>query len=73
MRKVLASIVLGASLAVIGAGSVFAAAPHHQFLSLAACNPGTASARVISGNLIVPMYMASSPIGCMTMPGAFHP
>jgi hypothetical protein len=39
----------------------------------AACNQGTAAARVISGNGIVPMYMATNPVGCMVMPGAFQP
>lgn len=71
MRRPLAALALGASLALLSAGVAFAAAPHHVMLPDAACNQGTLAARVISGNGIVPMYMARVPIGCMTMPGAF--
>lgn len=72
-RKALMALALGASLALLTAGTTFAEAPHHVILSDAACNQGTAAARLISGNGIVPMYMATAPIGCMTMPGAFLP
>jgi hypothetical protein len=44
MRRVLASLVLGASLAVIGAGSAFAGP---QPLPSAACNSGTANAHAV--------------------------
>ncbi len=73
MRRMLASLALGVSLVLVGSGAAFADAPHHVMLPLAACNQGTAAARVISGNGIVPMYMAKPPTGCMTMPGAFQP
>ena len=66
-------IILGASLALASAGVALAnEAPHHVMIADAACNQGTAAARVISGNRIVPMYMSKSPVGCMTMPGAFN-
>ena len=71
MRRPLAALALGASLALLSAGVAFAAAPHHVMLPDAACNQGTLAARVISGNKVVPMYMAGGPMGCMTMPGAF--
>jgi hypothetical protein len=73
VRQALVALALGASLALLTAGTTFAGAPHHVMLSDAACNQGTAAARLISGNGIVPMYMATTPIGCMTMPGAFLP
>lgn len=73
MRRLLAALALGASLVLPGAGVTLAAAPHHVMLPDAACNQGTAAARLISGNGIVPMYMTREPIGCMTMPGAFQP
>lgn len=73
MRRLLAALALGASLALPTAGVAFAAPPHHVILSDAACNQGTAAARPISGNGVVPMYMATAPSGCMTMPGAFLP
>lgn len=74
MRRLLAALTLAACLALPGAGVALAAAPHHVMLPDAACNQGTAAARLISGNGIVPMYMGSGePIGCMTMPGAFQP
>lgn len=68
VRKALVALALCASLALLTAGTTFAGAPHHVTISDAACNPGTTAARQVSGNDIVPMYMA--PIGCMTMPGA---
>lgn len=71
MRRPLAALVLGASLALLSAGVAFAGAPHHVMLPDAACNQGTTAARVISANGVVPMYMATAPVGCMTMPGAF--
>lgn len=67
MRRVLVSLVLGASLAVIGAGSAFAG----QYLPAQACNPGTTSAGLISDNLVVPALMGS-PLRCMNMP-EWHP
>ena len=73
MRRLFAALALGASLALPSAGVALAAAPHHVMLPDAACNQGTTAARLISGNGIVPMYMARPPIGCMTMPGAFLP
>ncbi len=73
MRSLLAAVTLGSSLVLASAGLAFAGAPHHVMLPDAACNPGTTAARVISGNGIVPMYMSRTPIGCMTMPGAFLP
>jgi len=73
VRRMLASLALGVSLTLIGPAMAFAGAPHHVMLPLAACNQGTTAARVISGNMIVPMYMAAPPTGCMTMPGAFLP
>ena len=73
MRRQLAAIALGASLAVLNAGVALAEAPHHVMLPDAACNQGTLAARVISENGIVPMYMTRPPVGCMTMPGAFLP
>jgi hypothetical protein len=72
-RRTLAAIVFGTSLTLLTAGVAFAEAPHHVMLPDAACNQGTLAARVISGNGVVPMYMATTPIGCMTMPGAFLP
>lgn len=72
-RKLLAALALSASLALSSAGVALAAAPHHVMLPDAACNQGTAAARLISENGIVPMYMSREPIGCMTMPGAFQP
>lgn len=72
-RRMLASLVLGVGLTLIGPGVALAEAPHHVMLPDAACNQGTTAARVISGNGVVPMYMATAPIGCMTMPGAFLP
>ena len=74
LRRLLRSAVLGACLALLGAGTALASdAPHHVMIADAACNQGTAAARVISGNGIVPMYMATNPVGCMVMPGAFQP
>ncbi len=73
IRRLLAALALGAGLALPSAGVALAEAPHHVWLPDAACNQGTAAARPISGNGIVPMYMATQPIGCMTMPGAFLP
>jgi len=73
MPRLLAAITLGTGLALFSAGLASAEAPHHVILPDAACNQGTTAARVISGNGIVPMYMATPPIGCMTMPGVFHP
>lgn len=67
MRRVLVSLVLGASLAVIGAGSAFAG----NFLPAQACNAGTLSAAVISGNQVIPAKMGI-PLRCMTMP-EWHP
>ena len=67
----LAAVVLGPCLALLSAGVAFAEAPHHVMLPDAACNQGTSDARVTSGNGVVPMYMATTPVGCMTMPGAF--
>lgn len=71
MRRPLAALVLGASLALLSAGVAFAEAPHHVMLPDAACNDGTWAARVISGNGVVPMFMEDDPHGCMTMPGKF--
>jgi hypothetical protein len=62
MRRVLLSLVLGASLAVIGAGSAFGG---NQVLPDQACNPGTTRAGAVSGNLVVPKVMGP---GCMNMP-----
>jgi hypothetical protein len=73
LRTLFASLVLAAGLALIGPAVALAEAPHHVMLPDAACNQGTAAARVISTNGIVPMYMATTPVGCMTMPGAFLP
>lgn len=73
MRKILVSFCLGLALVLAVPGVAVAGAPHHVMVSDAACNEGTAAARVISGNGIVPMYMSSAPVGCMTMPGAFQP
>ena len=73
IRKTLTALVFGAVLAMVGAGAASAEAPHHVMLPDAACNDGTAAARVISTNGIVPMWMATPPIGCMAMPGAFQP
>lgn len=73
MRRVLGALALAAALALPSAGVALAAAPHHVILADEACNQGTAAARQISGNGIVPMYMATTPVGCMTMPGAFLP
>ncbi len=72
MRTLIASLVLAGG-ALIGPGVALAEAPHHVMLPDAACNQGTAAARIISENGIVPMYMSRTPIGCMTMPGAFQP
>lgn len=72
-RRMLASLVLGVGLTLIGPGVALAEAPHHVMLPDAACNQGTFAARVISGNGIVPMWMDANPRGCMTMPGAFQP
>jgi hypothetical protein len=72
-RRLLAALALAVALGVPAAGVTLAAAPHHVMLPDAACNDGTAAARVISGNGIVPMYMSRPPVGCMTMPGAFLP
>lgn len=73
MRRLLTGLVLGSAMALSSGGLALAEAPHHVMLPDAACNQGTAAARVISGNGIVPMYMTRPPIGCMTMPGAFQP
>ena len=74
IRRLIAALALAVTLALPAAGVALAAAPHHVMLPDAACNDGTAAARSISENGIVPMYMGSgSPIGCMTMPGAFQP
>lgn len=68
MRRVLVSLVLGASLAVIGAGSALA---WNQDLPNQAC-AGTARAGVI-GNQVVPSLMdAGDPGSCMNMP-SWHP
>lgn len=72
-RRMVASLTLGVSLALVVPGVALAEAPHHVMLPDAACNQGTEAARVISGNGIVPMYMGTTPVGCMTMPGAFLP
>ena len=64
MRKVLVSLVLGASLAVIGAGAAFAG---NQGLPVQACNDGTARAGVASTNLVVPAFMPNDG-PCMNMP-----
>ncbi len=72
MRRLLASFIAAATLAVITSGTVLASAPLYQMLPAAACNQGTAAARPTSGNPIVPMFMATAPVGCMTMP-ALHP
>lgn len=72
-RRPFAALALGASLALFSAGVALAGAPHHQLLADAACNPGTSAARDTSENGIVPMYMGTTPVGCMTMPGAFLP
>ena len=66
MRRVLVSLVLGASLAVIGAGAAFAG---NQVLPDQACSDGTAGAGVASANLVVPKVMGP---GCMNMPSD-HP
>lgn len=73
MRKTLVSLGLGAVLALAVPGVAGAKGPHHVMVADAACNQGTQAARVISGNGIVPMYMATTPVGCMVMPGAFQP
>jgi hypothetical protein len=68
MRRVLVSLVLSASLAVIGAGSALA---WNQDLPTQAC-AGTARAGVI-GNQVVPSLMdAEDPGSCMNMP-TLHP
>lgn len=72
MRRFLVSLTVGASLVLVGASPALADAPLYQMLPDAACNDGTAAARIISGNPIVPMYMRRAPVGCMTMPG-LHP
>jgi len=66
MRRVLVSLVLGASLAVIGAGSAFG---FSQPLPDAACNQGTASTPdPHNGVWYVPMDMEPGVAGgCMTM------
>jgi hypothetical protein len=68
MRRVLVSLVLGVSLAVIGAASAFAG---NQFLPDQACNPGTTWAGLTSGNLVVPALMPNDG-PCMNMP-TLHP
>lgn len=73
IRRLLAALALAVTLALPAAGVALGAAPHHVMLPDAACNDGTAAARLISENGIVPMYMTRTPIGCMTMPGAFLP
>ena len=73
MRTLFASLILAGGLTLIGPAVALADAPHHVMLPDAACNQGTAAARVISENGIVPMYMSTTPVGCMTMPGAFQP
>lgn len=73
VRRAPVAVILAATIAVLTAGVAFAQAPHHVMLPDAACNQGTTAARIISGNGIVPMYMATQPVGCMTMPGAFQP
>jgi hypothetical protein len=67
MRRVLVSLVLGASLAVIGAGSALA---WNEVLPDKACNGGTTSAAGISENDVVPWVMTSCPLvgSCMNMP-----
>lgn len=70
-RRVLTTVVLCIALVLVGAGTALAMAPHHVMLPDAACNGGTAAARITSGNGVVPMWMNANPRGCMTMPGAF--
>ncbi len=72
-RRLLPSLVLAAGLSLATAGAALAEAPHHVMISDAACNQGTAAARIISGNGIVPMYMSRPPVGCMVMVGVFKP
>lgn len=72
MRKICLPIGLGIALALAVPGVAAADGPHHRMVSDHACNDGTAAARIISGNGVVPMYMSSPPVGCMVMPGAFH-
>ena len=68
MRRVLVSLILGASLVVIGAGLAFGVV--NQTLPDAACNQGTASAPDPNGTLYVPMDMTIGVAdGCMTMNG----
>ena len=71
MRRVISTLVMSLSLVLISSAPAFAAAPHHVMIGDAACNSGSAAARVISGNGVVPMYMVANPTGCMVMPGAF--
>ena len=73
VRRLLPSLVLATGLTLATARVAFAEAPHHVMVSDAACNQGTAAARLISGNGIVPMYMSRPPVGCMVMVGAFNP
>lgn len=72
--KMLSSVVLAVGLVVAGpTAAIASSAPHHVMIADQACNQGTLAARTTSGNGIVPMYMATAPVGCMTMPGAFQP
>lgn len=65
MRRVIVSLVLGASLVVIGAGSAFGVS---QTLPDAACNQGTASTPDPNHIWYVPMDMTPGVAGgCMTM------
>ncbi len=73
VRRLLPPFALAMALSLGTAGAALAEAPHHVMISDAACNQGTAAARVISGQLIVPMYMSTTPVGCMVMVGKFLP
>lgn len=65
MRRLLVSLLVGASLTVIGAGSAGAVS---QPLPDAACNQGTASTPDPNGIWFVPMDMSPGVAGgCMTM------
>lgn len=86
MRKLLTALALASTVAMIGATGALAAPPFFHNLPEgsnackwwpAAGGPGqlgTYHARQeVSGNGAVPMYMTTTPVGCMNMPGLNYP
>ena len=85
-RRLLAALALGTAMAAASAGAALAAPPFYHLLpeGSSACKwwpaaggdggLGTYHARQeVNGNKALPMYMVTSPVGCMNMPGLNYP